>query len=484
MENKQTDISMMLYGRVQPQNLELEEMVIGAMLLEPDSIVKVMGILTEDSFYSEVNGIIFSAMKEMFNSRLPIEITTVPNYLKSKGQLEIVGGAFHISEFTNRVGSSANIEYHAMVVEEQAVKRRLINLCSETIRKCYDDTFDVLETLNEHSQTFTNKVQRLSTSANILPEKRAETTIDRINFALQGHGLTGVPSGLKNLDFVTGGWQNGNLIIVGARPAMGKTAFVVKISHDAGVPVLFFQLEMSDTEMGLREISMFANVEYFKMRTGKIDNQEEYTKVIEAQENVRQSKVYVDTSGKLNMTILRSKCYKMVSQYGIKMVVIDYLNLMQSDSSDKNKTKEQMISDLSADLNVLAKELLIPIILLCQLNREVEKTTDKRPQLHHLKDSGALEQNADVVILLYRPEYYSKEARDIDGNSLVNKIYIDVVKQKQGSVKEIKFGCNIACNQIFDIDEPRVNTFAPLPQVNPDNRIEPNKQESNSNLPF
>jgi len=460
-----TEDSLLIYGKAQPHSEELEEIILGSILMESNIISKVIQILSEDSFYNTTHRTIYNTIVQMFRTEKPIEMITIVAELKRNGVLENIGGASFILSLSDRVGSTANIEYHCLIVEQFAIKRRMIQMCYETIEKCHNED-DALEVFNDLSKKINTSVQKVISQKNITPQYRASETIKKLNLALQNKGITGVPSGLSGLDEKMGGWHNGNLILVGGRPGMGKTAFVLKVAHEAGhrgYPVAFFEIEMSETEVGARELSMATGVPYSNIRMGRV-NQDDVAKIVRAEKEIENSNVYIDTAP-LNITTLRAKAYKMIEDYKCKLIIIDFLNLMELHIA-KGQSKEQAISDLSRDLKILSRTLDIPIILLCQLNREVEKSTDKRPELHHLKDSGALEQNADVVLFLYRPDYYQENPLDESGNSLRNTIIIDVAKQKQGATGETKFYCQIECNIIKDLPtyqgENRTNYATPF----------------------
>ena len=454
IRNKQdADLSVHLFGKVPPQAKDLEESVLGAMMIEKVGLLKVFGILTAEMFYFDAHKKIFKACQDLFQKSSPVDILTVTSNLRSNGELENVGGAYFVAELTSSVASAANIEFHAYVVYEKYIQREIIKLSSQAVKSAFEDTVDCFELLKDMTRELLN-LQNVKSQKNTDPSYRANKAIQQIELAMNGKELMGVPAGLSAIDTLTGGWQNQDLIVIGARPGAGKSALAITLAKNAdvaGFPTWIFSLEMSDTQIAMREIGMASNIKYSRLRTGKISDSE-FTDVVAKLDEVANSKIYVDSESRLNTSVLIAKLSKAIMEKDIKLAIVDYLNLM--DSETKSSNRYEKITNIVCDLKRAAKQLDIPIILLAQLNRDVEKQTDKRPQLHHLKDSGAIEEYSDIIMLLYRPAYYDENAVDAEGNSEKDVLYIDIAKHKQGATGDVKLYCEIDKNIIKDINTP------------------------------
>lgn len=396
-------------GKLPPQAPDLEEAVLGAIMIEKRAINEVSDILTADSFYVDAHRRIYEACLSLNKTGRPIDILTVVNELKARAELEIVGGAYYVSKLTNRVVGSHNIEYHSRIVQQKYIQRELIRLSTETIRDCFEDSCDILDALDIHEKGLTiitmgiSKGREAQTVADVWHEIEEKNTA-----LLKKDGVIGVPSGLTEIDKLTGGWQKTDLIVIAARPAMGKTALVLCMARNAALdfkkPVLVFSLEMSTTQLVTRLVASETK-EYIKSFTR---NGIEPTRFFEHQKTCSKlidSPLYIDDTPSLTLLELRAKARRMKRLHGIELIIIDYIQLMSGDGSKGNRENE--ISTISRGLKALAKELDIPIIILSQLNRQVEsRGGDKRPQLSDLRESGAIEQDADIVAFLHRPEYY------------------------------------------------------------------------------
>jgi len=396
-------------GKLPPQAPDLEEAVLGAIMLEKKAINAVSDLLKVESFYVDAHARIYASCLALNKTGRPIDILTVVNELKSRAELEIVGGAYYISKLTNKVVSSANIEYHATIVQQKYLQREMIRISTETIRDCFEDTVDILDAIDTHEKNLTEITLGLSKG------KQAQTVADvwheleeKNNILLKKDGISGVPSGLNAIDKLTGGWQRTDLIILAARPAMGKTALALCMARNAALsfkkPTLFFSLEMSAVQLVTRLVASETS-EYIKSFTRHgiepskfFEHQKTCSKLIDCP-------LYIDDTASLTLFELRAKARRMARLNGIELIIIDYIQLMSGDGSKGNRENE--ISTISRGLKSLAKELNIPIIVLSQLNRQVEsRAGDKRPQLSDLRESGAIEQDADLVAFLHRPEYY------------------------------------------------------------------------------
>ncbi len=430
-------------GKLPPQAVDLEEALLGALMLEKEPLANVIELLKPDSFYKESNQKIFGAVQALFQASQPVDLLTVNNYLKSTGDLEKAGGTSYLAQLTSRVSSTSNVEFHARIIIEQYIKRQLIQISSEIQRLSYEDTTDVFHILDKMEQELftiaeSNIRKNYESMSDIL--KKAVEELEKKQ--LQKSGLTGVPSGFTDLDRLTSGWQKQELIIIAARPGMGKTAFVVSACRNAAVDhgqaVALFSLEMSAVQLVNRIISAEAEIEAEKIRRGKLEPhewQQLHTKI----KGLFEAPIYVDDTPALSILELRAKCRRLKAQKDIQLIVIDYLQLMTGDSSGKGASgnREQEIAQISRALKQLAKELDVPVIALSQLNRSTgTRGGNKKPQLSDLPESGAIEQDADQVMFIYRPEYYGITADD-QGNSLAGMGEIIMAKNRSGSLDSV-----------------------------------------------
>lgn len=428
-------------GKLPPRDIELEEIVLGACMLEKDAYMTVCDILVPDSFYDPVNKKIYEAITTLGINQRPIDMMTVTEQLRRDGTLEEVGGAAHIVELTARVYSSANLEFHAGIVAQKYLARRLITFAANVETKAYDESNDIEELLQEtESQLFDISQNQL---------KREVTQIDSvINLALEQiqnaanneSGLSGLPTGYRELDRMTSGWQNSDLIIIAARPAMGKTAFVLSMAKNMAIdynyPIAIFTLEMSNVQLIKRLISNVASLEGEKIKSGRLSPQEE-ERLNSRIRTVYGAPLYLDETPGLSISELRTKARRLVREKGVRMIMIDYLQLMNA-TGMKLGSREQEVSTISRSLKALAKELDIPIIALSQLNRSTESREDKRPVLSDLRESGAIEQDADIVCFIHRPEYYTRATQDSEGNNIKGLAYLIVAKHRSGGVGDVK----------------------------------------------
>ncbi len=444
-------------GKVQPQAVELEMAVLGALMLEKDALTNVIEILRPESFYQDKHKIIYEAILKLFADSEPVDMLTVTNQLKKTGLLIQAGGPFYITELTNRVNSAANIEYHARVILEQAIKRELINISSEIQTKAFDDTNDALELLDEAGASIFEISDR-----NVRKDYQGMTALMRMAMdelekkKLQKDGLTGVPSGFTKLDRVTSGWQKSDMVIIAARPAMGKTAFVMSALRNAAVdhqtPVAIFSLEMSSLQLVNRLISGEAELESDKIKTGQLQDYE-WTQLYEKTKRISQAPIFIDDTPGLSILELRAKCRKLKQQHDIQLIIIDYLQLMSADIGKKSGNREQEIATISRSLKNIAKELNVPVIALSQLSRAVEtRGGDKRPQLSDLRESGSIEQDADMVLFLYRPEYYGI-TQDADGSPTEGMGEIIIAKHRNGSLADVKLRFIGKYTKFLDFDD-------------------------------
>lgn len=432
------------FGKLPPQVKELEEVVLGAVMIEENAINEVVDILKDESFYVDAHQRIWRAIRILFQNQAPIDLLTVTEQLKKNGDLEAAGGAFFVAQLTNKIGSAANVEYHARIIAEKHIQRLLISTSTEIITDAYEDTTDVFELLDKAEKNLfsiaENNLKRNSEDISSLLMSELKEIDVRMNNTEQD--FNGVPSGFIDLDRATGGWQKSDLIILAARPAMGKTAFTLALARNAAVdhkrPIAVFSLEMSSAQLVQRLISMETHIPAEKIRRGTLE-QYEYQILTSKIDGLKNAPLFIDDTPAINVFELRSKCRRLKQQHDIQMVVIDYLQLMSGSIDNKGGgNREQEISQISRALKGLAKELDIPIIALSQLSRAVEtRGGDKKPILSDLRESGAIEQDADIVIFLYRGEYYGIDT-DADGQSTKDIAEVIIAKHRNGPVLSVR----------------------------------------------
>ncbi len=444
-----------IHGRVPPQAPDVEEVVLGALLLDRNAINAVIDFLKPEAFYKDAHQRIYATIQRLFAESEPIDLITVTNELRKTGELEIVGGPYYLAMLTNRVASSANIEFHARIIAEKYIQRELIRVSTEIIRDAYEDTTDVFDLLDKAEQNLFSineeTFRRDYASMDALVAQAVEDIRKAREF--EGH-LTGVPSGFTYLDQITGGWQKTDLIVVAARPGMGKTAFILSMARNIAVdhkrPVAIFSLEMGAKQLVTRLISSEARLPADKLRTGNLyDHEMEQLNVKIAP--LIKAPIYIDDTPALSIFELRAKCRRLKERYGIQLAMIDYIQLMTTGGDNKGN-REQEIATISRSLKSLAKELDIPIIILSQLNRSVEtRGGTKKPQLSDLRESGAIEQDADIVLFIYRPEYYKIEQDD--NGPTANKAYIMIAKHRNGKTGDVRLNFIAQYARFMDDDD-------------------------------
>lgn len=442
------ELSSLMYGKIPPQAKDLEDAVLGAIMLEKSAFDTVVEILKPECFYVEANQRIFRSMQGLQQKSMPIDLLTVVEELKFREELDLVGGPYYVTRLTNAVVSSANIEIHARIILQKFIQRELIRISGEIIGDAYEDSTDVFDLLDDaESKLFditNNHLRRDYESIDTVLVK----TIQRIeDLRTRAEDITGVPSGFKNLDKITYGWQSTDLIILAARPSVGKTAFALNLARNAalhkpnGTPVAFFSLEMSSGQLVQRILSAESEIWLEKISRGRLEEHEMKQLYKKGIEPLSSAPIHIDDTAALNIFELRAKCRRLKSKHQIGLIIIDYLQLMSGTGDNRNGNREQEISKISRDLKGLAKELNVPIIALSQLSREVEKRGakdgQKIPQLSDLRESGAIEQDADMVMFLYRPEYYDITANEL-GESNKGETLIRIAKHRNGQLDTIK----------------------------------------------
>lgn len=429
-------------GRAAPRDKDLEEAVLGAVMLEKDAYSKVCDILKPDSFYEPANSKVYEAIQTLGASQRPIDMLTVTEQMRLNGTLDEVGGPAYIAQLTGRVASAAHVEFHARIVAQKYLARELITFTATISAKAYDESNDVDDLLQEAEGKLFEISQRNVKKDVTQIDPIIQQAMTQIEVAANREsGLSGLESGFHELDKLTSGWQPSDLIIIAARPAMGKTAFVLSMAKNMAVnyntPVAVFSLEMSNLQLVNRMISNVCEIEGSKIKSGQLSALE-WEQLIVRIKNLNGAPLYIDDTPSLSIFELQTKARRLVREHDVKMIIIDYLQLMNA-SGMKFGSREQEVSMISRSLKQLAKELNIPIIALSQLNRSVENRTDgKRPQLSDLRESGAIEQDADIVCFIHRPEYYLRSDTDANGNDIRGKAEFIVAKHRSGSVDDIQ----------------------------------------------
>lgn len=480
-------------AKTPPQAVDVEEALLGALMLDSNALNNVIDLLHEEYFYRPENQAVFRAIHRLFEQSKPVELVTVVDMLRHMGDLENAGGPYRVSQLSTHITSGAHAEYYARILSEKFIQRELIRISTETITDAYEETTDVISLLDKtethlmdiNDKNFRSDYKKLETVVGMV--------LDQIKAASEKpDGLTGLPSGLSEMDRVTSGFQPGTLIILAARPAMGKTALAMSIARNLAVqfnePVAFFSLEMPAAELGMRLMSGEAHIDGKKLKRGTLMDWEK--DILEQKAQVlNEAPLYIDDTPGLSIFELRAKCRRLKQRFGIKMIFVDYLQLMTGGGeASKNGNREQEISMISRQLKGLSKELGVPILALSQLSRAVEtRGGSKVPQLSDLRESGAIEQDADIVIFIHRPEYYG-QMEDEEGGSTQGKANIIFAKHRSGETGNVwvKFegqfarfsDCDVTStkpesafmpNENFDGSGPRTMTLESKNWDRPDN---------------
>lgn len=420
--------------RKPPQNIEAEEGVLGAMLIKRDAIVEAQEILQEEDFYREANRIIFHGIQELSEEGEAVDIITLTERLKRDGSITKIGGLSYITKLANIVPTAANVAYHAKIVREKAELRRLIDAATEIAAEAYENASPV-DNIMDTAEKKILSVAGTQKTAGFEPMKkivvRAFEHIGEVYDS--GGGITGLSTGFRDLDGLTSGLQKSDLILVAARPSMGKTAFTLNIATNAGLAgstVAFFSLEMSKEQLVQRMLCSEGCIDSQRVRTGQLDD-DEWTNLVKASDRVGRAPIYIDDTPAITVMELRSKARRLKAEHGLDLIIIDYLQLMQGRGGKSSESRQQEISEISRSLKSLARELNVPVIALSQLSRSVESRQVKRPMLSDLRESGSLEQDADIVMFLYREDYYDKDTE----NKNITEIII--AKHRNGPVDTV-----------------------------------------------
>src|SRR5690242_16583761 len=455
------ELGTMAFGKVPPQAKELEEAVLGAIMLEKNAFDVIVEILTPECFYVEAHQRIFRAMQGLQQKNSPIDLLTVVEELKYREELDLVGGPFYITKLTNSVFSSANIEVHGRIILQKFIQRELIKISSEIIGDAYEDSTDVFDLLDmAESKLFdiTNKHLKRDYAS---IESVLVKTIQRIeDLRTRQDEITGVPTGFAHIDKVTYGWQPSDLIVLAARPSVGKTAFALNLARNAALnpvkptAVGFFSLEMSASQLVQRILSAESGILLEKIARGRLEQHEMEELYKKGINRLSSAPIHIDDTAALNIFELRAKCRRLKNKHNVGLIIIDYLQLMSGTGENRNANREQEISRISRDLKGLAKELNVPIIALSQLSREVEKRKEgsKIPQLSDLRESGAIEQDADMVVFLYRPEYHDIHANEM-GESTKGLTEVRIAKHRNGQLETIPLKALLHIQKFVDHEE-------------------------------
>ncbi|MDG2062431.1 MAG: replicative DNA helicase [Flavobacteriaceae bacterium] len=489
-------------GKIPPQALELEEAVLGAMLIDKKGVDEVIDLIQPEAFYKKAHQTIFEAIFQLFQDSQPIDLLTVSSQLRKKEKLESVGGEFYLVQLSQRVASSAHIEFHARIILQKFIQRSLIRISNEIIESSYKESTDVFDLLDEaesklYDVTQGNIKNSSKSAQNLVME--AKKKIEEIS---RQDGLSGISTGFEKLDKLTSGWQPSDLIIIAARPGMGKTALTLSMARNIAVikqiPVAFFSLEMSSIQLITRLISSETGLSSEKLRTGKLADHEWQQLNIKITD-LEKAPLFIDDTPSLSIFDLRAKARRLSSQHGIKLIIVDYLQLMTAGSSNnKYGNREQEISTISRNLKALAKELDIPVIALSQLSRAVEtRGGTKRPMLSDLRESGAIEQDADIVSFIYRPEYYNIDEWDDDDHSpSEGQAELIIAKHRNGGLNNIRLKFIGHLGKFEDIEtfdspfefqskmNPNETYISDSIIPNPDDVFDGNEGEDDASSPF
>jgi len=454
-------------GKIPPQAIDIEQVVLGAMMLEKNAVNDTIDVLHHNSFYDPKHQYIYKAIRELFAATSPIDLVTVTARLQKNGELEAAGGATYISSLTHRVASSAHIQFHARIIAEKYIKRELIRVSSEIIRDAFDETQDVFDLLNSaESGLFqiaeNNMSKQVASVQNVVRE-----AIQEIEKAAQNSdGISGVPTGFYELDKITSGWQRSDMVVLAARPGMGKTAFVLSMARntavDYGMGVVIFSLEMSSVQLVKRLIASESRLSAEKLRKGDLKDYE-FQQLHSRINKLATAPIFIDDTPGISIFDFRAKCRRLKAQHNINLIIIDYLQLMSAKDGKGGGNREQEISTISRSIKEIAKELNVPIIALAQLSRSVEQRGgDKRPQLSDLRESGAIEQDADIVSFIYRPEYYGI-IKDDDGNANYGMAEIIISKHRNGALDRVRLRFVPEYARFENLNEvPELDVPAPL----------------------
>ncbi|MDR1876879.1 MAG: replicative DNA helicase [Flavobacteriaceae bacterium] len=442
-------------GKLPPQAIDLEEAVLGAMMIDKKGLDEVIDILSPEVFYKKEHQFIYEAIEDLFKETEPIDILTISNKLRSLGKLDAAGGDFYLIQLSNKISSSAHIEYHSRIILEKYILRKLIEISSNMIEKSYDETSDVFDLLDySESQLYEITNGTLKRTFNEA-KNLVSNALKKIKSLESKQGMSGIPSGFKHIDKITAGWQPSDLIIIAARPGMGKTAFILSMARNIAInsetPIGVFSLEMSAEQLMMRMISSETGIESEKLRKASL-SELEWQQLYSRVNKLEKAPIFIDDSPGISVFDLRAKARRLVSQHGVKIIMIDYLQLMSAGGKGIGN-REQEIATISRSLKAIAKELEIPVIALSQLSRSVEtRGGSKKPLLSDLRESGAIEQDADIVTFIYRPEYYKLDTWE-DGTPCAGQAEFIIAKHRNGALEDARLRFTSSQAKFSDIDD-------------------------------
>ena len=461
---KNTNPISLEIGKLPPQAVELEEAVLGGIMLESDAFIEICDILKPESFYKEQHQVIYKAVKKLFSKNSPIDMLTVIEQLTADKELEIIGGPVYITELTSRVASASHIEYHARIVQQKYLQRELIRISTDVQNKAFDESIDVNDLIDFNENELFNIQQ-----GNISKEPISIGDIGKDELVLLEEkskleqDFSGIPTGLTSLDRLLNGLNKNKLIIIAARPAMGKTTLITSIAKNQAVDfnlnVAIFSLEMGRDELWYKMISDETEITTAKIISGNL-TPDEWSAVEIAQGKLESANLYIDDTPGISLMEIRAKSRRLMMKKGLDVIYIDYLQLMQG-NREKNGNREQEISSISRGLKIMAKELEVPVVCLSQLNRTVESRADKKPQLSDLRESGAIEQDADIVCFIHRPEYYGFTKYE-SGESTINKVDIITAKHRGGKIGDSSLDRTPNFSKIYDPEN-----IVPIDDISP-----------------
>lgn len=469
-KQKPVDLSTMVYGKVPPQAKDLEGAILGACMLEKSAFDRASETIQADCFYLDAHQHIFRAMESLSRNGQGIDCLTVAEELRKMEKLEWVGGPYYVTQLTGSVVSSANITTHALIVKQKFMQREMIRISGETISAAYDDSADVFEIMEDHEKQFTELSMGGSTKSFTAQDEALVESIKRIeSLREKSDHITGVPSGFTSIDQLTHGWQDSDLIVMAARPAVGKTALALQFARSAAlnpfkqVPVAFFSLEMSTMQLTNRHLSAESEIYLDSIRNGKLDDEQMKTLYRKAIQKLAKARIFYDDSAALTIYEMRAKIRRQKRRWvrdfktDDGLIIIDYLQLMRGAGKGKGN-REQEIAEISRGLKQIAKEINNPVIALSQLSRAPEQRQGdkKMPQLSDLRESGAIEQDADMVMFLYRPEYYGETSNE-QGESTKGETHLRIAKHRNGSLDTIKLRADLSIQKFYTWDD----SFAP-----------------------
>ncbi len=446
----------LIFDRVPPQNLEAEQAVLGAILLDSVTVITVMEMLRPEDFYREAHRLIYESMIHLNGDNEPIDLITLTTRLQSKQQLEEVGGIQYITQLASAVPTAANVQYYARIIEEKAMLRRLIRTATEIVTNGYAGAEDVQNLLSEAEQRILEISNRKSGTGFVAIKDVLMEVFERVETLYnQRGGTTGIPSGFPDLDKMTSGFQRNDLIIVAARPSVGKTAFALNVAQNVAVrakeTVAIFSLEMSAAQLVQRIICAESNVDAGRMRTGHLEG-DDWEKLTMAIGTLSEAQIFIDDTPAITVADIRAKCRRLKKEHGLGMILIDYLQLIAG-RGKAGENRQQEVSEISRTLKQIARELEVPVIALSQLSRGVEQRQDKRPMMSDLRESGSIEQDADIVAFLYRDDYYDKESEK------KNIIEIIIAKQRNGPVGTVELVFLKNFNKFVSLDKSHADAL-------------------------